>query len=63
MESYSTQNPVTGVPKKVAEEFIAALEKKGISAEVIARLKDTLLKQGDLTEEALKKALFNVQNT
>jgi hypothetical protein len=64
--SYTTnymakENPtssVISVPQEAIEQFISALETKGISKSTVLRLKQTLLEEEDYTEDKIKNALF-----
>ncbi|MDA2922462.1 hypothetical protein MYX07_04330 [Patescibacteria group bacterium AH-259-L07] len=58
MKSEQTNNPVTGVPKQVFDQFLKKLEDKKIASDVIMRLKETLIGQGDMSDTAMKAALF-----
>lgn len=53
-----SDNPATGVPKQVFEQFLTALEAKAVSADVISRLRKTLLEQGNVSVAAIDEALF-----
>jgi hypothetical protein len=50
--------PCGDIPAHVFESFLEALEAKGASAELIARLRKTLLVDKTFTDKALKEALF-----
>lgn len=63
MDTDQQKNPVTGVPKQAFEQFLSALEKKNISAEVLTRLRKTLIEDGDVSDTAVKVALFPDNNT
>lgn len=58
METELAGNSATGVPKQVFEKFLVDLPEKGVSVDVVARLQKTLIDQGNITEFAIKKALF-----
>lgn len=53
-----SDNPATGVPKQVFEQFLTALEARAVSADVISRLRKTLLEQGNISTAAIEAALF-----
>jgi hypothetical protein len=63
METAKNETPVTGVPKQVFEKFLNELEGKKVTADVVARLKKTLIDHGDISETAIKTALFDDDNT
>lgn len=52
------QSQKTDVPTQVFEGFVAALEKEGVSQEIVARLKKTLIEEAKFTDKHLKAALF-----
>ncbi len=62
MDTTQPQNPVNGVPKQAFEQFLEALKNKGVSSEVIERLRKTLVERGDVSEAAIKAALFPDNN-
>lgn len=47
----------TGIPQQIIEKFLARLTAEKVSPDVVARLKKTLLDDGDISEAALKAAL------
>ncbi len=57
-----TNNPVTGVPKQIFDQFLKKLEEEKTAADVIARLSKTLIEQGDVSGTAIKTALFSDNN-
>jgi len=56
-------NLVTGVPKQVFDQFLKKLEEKKVAVDVITRLNKALIEQGDVSETAIKTALFSDNNT
>lgn len=58
MDTEQPQKPVTGVPKQAFEQFLDALKNKGISSEVVEHLRKALIERGDVSEVAIKAALF-----
>ncbi len=46
------------VPAQVFEKFLQALEGATVSAELVARLRKTLLEDKTFTEQALKEAVL-----
>ena len=56
-------NPVTGIPKQIFDQFLKKLEEEKTEADVITRLNKTLMEQGDVSETAIKTALFSDNNT
>lgn len=59
----STNNPVTGVTKQVFDQFLRKLEERKIASDVMERLKKTLIEQGDISEFAIRTALFSENTT
>jgi hypothetical protein len=49
---------VVDVPSRVFQEFVQALEAEGVSKDVVARLRQTLLVENSLSDKALREALF-----
>jgi hypothetical protein len=58
MTTLPTVEGTTDVPAQVFEKFLQALEVSGVSAELIARLRKTLLEDKTFTERALKEAVL-----
>ena len=58
MTTSRTVDGTTDVPAQVFEKFLQALEGTGVSAELIARLRKTLLVDKAFTERALKEAVL-----
>ena len=58
MSTSPISNEAGEVPVKVFEKFLQALEEIGISPELIARFRKTLLEEKTFTETALKEAIF-----
>ncbi len=58
-----TNNPVTGVSKQIFDQFLKKLEEKKTAADVVSRLNKALIEQGDVSETAIKTALFSDNNT
>lgn len=56
-------NLVTGVPKQVFDQFLKKLEEEKVAVDVITRLNKALIEQGDISETAIKTALFSDNNT
>lgn len=52
------QSQKTDVPTQVFEGFLAALEKEGVSQEIVTRLKKTLIEEGKFGDKNLKAAIF-----
>ncbi len=52
------QHSITSVPQQAFSQFIQALEVKGISPEIIKRLREKLIDHNDTSEAALREALF-----
>ena len=63
MNSTEQNASVMGIPKQAFEQFLGALEKKEVSIDVINRLRKTLIETGDVSEAAVKEALFGEGNT
>ena len=58
MTTSSKIEGTSDVPTRVFEEFLQALEGSGVSGELVARLRKTLLKDKTFTERALKEAVL-----
>ncbi|MEA2014350.1 MAG: hypothetical protein U9N38_03480 [Thermodesulfobacteriota bacterium] len=58
MTNSPTVEGTPDVPAQVFEKFLQALESKDVSAELVARLRKTLLEDKSFTEHALKKAVL-----
>jgi len=58
MTTSPTVQGTTDVPAQVFEKFLEALEGSGVSAELIGRLRKTLLEDKAFTERALKEAVL-----
>ena len=58
MSTPPINNETQEVPARVFEEFLQALEKVGVSSELVARFRKTLLEDKVFTETALKEAVF-----
>jgi len=58
MTTPSTIDGTPDVPAQVFEKFLQALEDTGASAELVARLRKTLLEDKTFTERALKEAVL-----
>ena len=58
MTTPSTIDGTTDVPAQVFEKFLQALEGTGASAELVGRLRKTLLEDKTFTERALKEAVL-----
>jgi hypothetical protein len=56
-------NPVIGVPKQIFIQLLKKLDEEKIPTDVITRLNKTLVEQGDVSETAIKTALFSDNNT
>jgi hypothetical protein len=57
-------NLVTGVPKQAFEQFLKKLrEQDGISADIVERLSKTLIEQGNISDAAIRAALFGDNDT
>ncbi|MBN1354548.1 MAG: hypothetical protein JW994_07775 [Candidatus Omnitrophica bacterium] len=55
-------NETQEVPIKVFEKFFQVLEKAGVSSELVARFRKTLLEDKTFTETALKEAIFGEES-
>jgi len=58
MTTSRTVEGTTDVPAQVFEKFLQALEGTSVSAELVARLRKTLLGDKTFTERALKEAVL-----
>jgi hypothetical protein len=50
--------PLAEIPRQIFEQFVQKLTKTGTNAEVVARLKQTILDRGALSDKAVRSALF-----
>jgi hypothetical protein len=57
MKKHTTSSGSAGIPQQIIFQFLEQLEAENFPSELIARLKDTLLEKGDLSESAIRKAL------
>lgn len=62
MATQPTHEGMPDVPTQVFEDFLHALADAGISVELIARLRKTLMVDKKFTERALKEAIFPEQS-
>ena len=58
MTTLFTSKESRDVPVQIFEEFVKALEADGVSAELVTRLRKTLLESKTFTDRALKVAVF-----
>jgi len=58
MTASPTTEGTAEVPAQVFEKFLQALEDAGVSVELVARLRKTLLKDKTFTDRALKEAVL-----
>ena len=58
MTTAPTREETRDVPAQVFEKFLQALGEAGASAELVARLRKTLLEDRTFTERALKEAVL-----
>lgn len=58
MTATPTTEGTPDVPAQVFEKFLQALGGAGVSAELVARLRKTLLEEKMFTERALKEAVL-----
>jgi hypothetical protein len=56
--SPSAAEGLPDVPAQVFEGFLAALTEAGVSAEVVVRLRKTLLEDKAFTDRTLREAVF-----
>lgn len=54
-----TKNIGEGVPKQIFNQFLKKLEEEKVAIDVITRLNKTLIKHGNVSETAIKLALFS----
>jgi hypothetical protein len=59
----NTDNKIISVPQQIFDQFLKELETQKVSEEIIARLRKTLVENGQISVEALKIALFANDNT
>ena len=58
MTASDVDNAITDVPEQVFKSFLAALKEDKLPADLVARLRRTLLEQKDFTERSITSALF-----
>ncbi len=58
MTTFPTVQGTTDISTQVFEKFLQTLEGTGVSAELVARLRKTLLEDKTFTERALKEAVL-----
>jgi hypothetical protein len=58
MTASDVDNAITDVPEQVFKGLLAALEEDHLPADLVARLRRTLLEQKDFTERSITAALF-----
>lgn len=58
MSDKPVTNVVSDIPRQVIGKFLDSLMEKGVSADVVARLRKTLVEDSTLTETAVKRAIF-----
>lgn len=58
----NTDNKIISVPQQIFDQFLKELETQKVPEEVIARLRKTLVENGQISVEALKTALFANDN-
>lgn len=58
MATLPTTKETFEVPSEIFETFLKNLEREGVSAELIERLRKTLLEDKVFTDRALKEAVF-----
>ncbi len=63
MSKDENDHNLSGIPQQIIESFLKQLETDKISADVVARLRETLLEEGDLSEAAVKLALSSENKT
>ena len=59
MATSPTVEGTSNVSVRIFEEFLQALEDTGVSAELVARLRKTLLEEQAFTDGALKAAVLD----
>lgn len=57
MSSAKTSPEAAGISQQIIEKFLDQLAAEKVSPDAVARLKKTLLEEGDISEAALKAAL------
>jgi hypothetical protein len=58
MTESRTAEEIPEVPEQIFKKFLVALENAGLSVELIARLRKTLLEDKLFTERALREAVL-----
>ena len=62
MTTSPTKEGTPDVPAQVFEKFLQALGDAGVSTELVARLRKTLLEERTFTDPALKAAVFGEES-
>jgi len=57
MSSAKPSPEAAGIPQQIIDKFLDQLIAEKVSPDIVARLKKTLLEEGDISEAALKAAL------
>lgn len=58
-----TNKQISSVPKEIFSQFISGLESNNISAQVIERLKKTLIDDEDTSKATIEQALFSNESS
>ena len=59
MDKQETKSDSIGIPRQINEQLIKQLKVEKLPSDVIDRLKNILLKEEDVSEAELEKALFS----
>lgn len=62
MSNTKKTEKISNVPRQLFEQFLKELEKQKVPEEVVKRLVDTLVNNGQISVKALKAALFEDNN-
>ena len=54
----SDNEKLVGVTKEVIDQFLHSLENDQVDADIVERLRVTILDQGKTTDKALREAMF-----
>lgn len=63
MKLEKKNSSLTDIPKQAFEQFLKELSKKeGVSSNMIENLKKTIIEKDNISEDAIKNALFSEDN-
>ena len=63
MSTPKANREVPEIPQQIIKRFLEQLTAEEVSADIVARLQETLLDSGDISETAIKAALTGKKET